>query len=159
MGGLMNHKPNEYIIKDEYALIKVKYHNKIYYTKVDIDDLDLILNTCRWFAHPRKTDNYIINRYGEKLHRLITNCPKNLVVDHINGDTLDNRKSNLRIVSQVDNIKNRIRKISKLGKGISRNHSLYSAEMRIDGIRYRKNFKTLKEAIEYRRYLEAMANK
>jgi len=155
----MKHKPNEYIIKGEYTLIKVQHHNEIYYTKVDTDDLDLILNTCRWFAHPRKTDNYIINRNGEKLHRLITNCPKGLVVDHINGDTLDNRKSNLRVVSQVDNIKNRTRKLSKLGKGISRNHNLYSAEMRIDGIRYRKNFKTLKEAIEYRRYLEAMANK
>lgn len=153
----MKHKPNEYIIKDEYALIKVKYHNEIYYTKVDIDDLDLILNTCRWFAHPRKTDNYIINRSGEKLHRLITKCPKNMVVDHINGDTLDNRKSNLRIVSQVDNIRNRNRKLSKLGKGISMNGRLYSSEMRINGIRYRKNFKTLQEAIEYRRYLEAMA--
>lgn len=42
-----------------------------------------------------------------RLHRWITNCPKGLTVDHINHNTLDNRKLNLRICSQLINNQNK----------------------------------------------------
>jgi len=41
------------------------------------------------------------------LHRVIMNAPPGKVVDHINHNTLDNRKDNLRIVSYVENARNR----------------------------------------------------
>ena len=40
------------------------------------------------------------------LHRYIMDTPNNMCVDHINGDTTDNRKINLRNCTKADNNKN-----------------------------------------------------
>jgi hypothetical protein len=42
-----------------------------------------------------------------QLHRLIMNTPKGMQTDHINGDTLDNRKENLRVATREENGRNR----------------------------------------------------
>lgn len=47
--------------------------------------------------------NWKQDRY---LHRVITSCPVDMVVDHINGDKLDNRRSNLRVCLHQQNMKN-----------------------------------------------------
>lgn len=41
------------------------------------------------------------------LHREIMNAQKGQIIDHINGDKLDNRKSNLRFCTDFENTKNR----------------------------------------------------
>lgn len=56
------------------------------------------------------------------LHRLIMQAPDDLVVDHINGNTCDNRKENLRICSNIENTKNLKKQINGLTskyKGVS----------------------------------------
>lgn len=42
-----------------------------------------------------------------KIHRLIMDAPEGMVVDHINGNTYDNRKCNLRICTQAENTRNK----------------------------------------------------
>lgn len=41
------------------------------------------------------------------LHRLIMDAPKGVIVDHIDGNTLDCRKQNLRLCTQTENSQNR----------------------------------------------------
>ena len=41
------------------------------------------------------------------LHRCILNCKKGLQVDHINHNILDNRRSNLKICTQLENANNK----------------------------------------------------
>lgn len=41
------------------------------------------------------------------LHRMICAPPDGMVVDHINGDTLDNRMENLRVTTVRGNLRNR----------------------------------------------------
>lgn len=43
------------------------------------------------------------------LHRFLMNSPEGLIVDHINHQTLDNRRENLRVVTHSENMKNRIK--------------------------------------------------
>lgn len=55
------------------------------------------------------------------MHRLISECPEGLFVDHINGNRLDNRRQNLRFCNYNQNTKNRKKQLgfSSIYKGVS----------------------------------------
>lgn len=85
---------------------------------IDTDDYDnYVKKMPSWYLAGAK-NNYVTadwlncpsGRRKVRLHRLLmlgTNDDINLVVDHINGDTLDNRRCNLRIVSRAANVSHR----------------------------------------------------
>lgn len=89
---------------------------------VDDDDFDLV---SRFFWHKVESGrdpDYTYATAKVRMHRLIIDCPKGLHVDHINGDTLDNRKCNLRICTNAQNQQNsKSRKGSSQYKGVSFN--------------------------------------
>ena len=88
---------------------------------------------------------------GMPLHRLIMNTPKGMQTDHINGDTLDNRKQNLRICTAAENQRNRgPTKNNKSGfKGVgwhTRNKKWYARIMHNNKRTYLGSFKDKEEA-------------
>jgi hypothetical protein len=44
---------------------------------------------------------------GVTMHRMLLDPPKGFMADHINGDRLDNRRCNLRVVNALQNAQNR----------------------------------------------------
>lgn len=71
---------------------------------VVIVDPDVKLAAGRHWKVAR--DGYVRDSNSVSLHRELTNAPRGLVVDHINGDTLDNRRANLRVCEQRQNLWN-----------------------------------------------------
>jgi len=87
-----------------------------------VDNQDLYLfDPKKLYIHRVGHFFYVrVNPTKIALHRLIMNPPKGLVVDHINRNPLDNRRSNLRIVTIQENLRNQIRPNNKTGKtGVS----------------------------------------
>lgn len=105
----------EIIIEGDIAVIPLTRG----YTAI-IDAKDAGLACGSWFAsgsapniYATKYDASVYSRLGDracsavKLHRLLMGSPEAMVVDHINGDRMDNRRCNLRIVTHAQNAKNR----------------------------------------------------
>lgn len=79
-------------------------------------------------------------RKGPKLNlgRLLMNPPDGMEVDHINLDPLDNRRSNLRVVTRSMNVANRRMANSNWYKGIRQvpGGLGYHARIKVDGVTY-----------------------
>lgn len=68
------------------------------------------------------------------LHRLITQPPEHLVVDHINGNRLDNRRANLCICTVAENNQNQKAKANS-ARGVSwyPKYQQWMAKVTLDG--------------------------
>lgn len=79
------------------------------FVKVDNDHFELVKG-INWSI---SANNYAHNSKSGFMHRLITKCPPDMVVDHINHDTLDNRYMNLRVCTRQQNQMNIVSKTGK----------------------------------------------
>ena len=101
------------------------------------------------------------------LHRYIMNCPQDMVVDHKNGNPLDNRKENLRICTNLQNSWNRTcskrkhQNCNYLGVTWAKNHNKWQACLRSSSkTGYLGRFYTAEEAAKaYDNYLVEKLNR
>lgn len=107
---------NDYEIDGEITRIFIKDSKDIIHeTLIDTEDLELVKwLEGSWKAQENKStgDLYVTGYLYDRnvfLHRLVTNSLNafNKEVDHIYHDTLDNRKSQLRLVTKGENQQNR----------------------------------------------------
>jgi len=96
VGSPMIYNTIENYIECENPNIRLKF-------LIDKEDIG-ILGDKFWYL---QNTGYVNNKKGIPLHRLIMNCPKGKYIDHINGNKLDNRKANLRICTNAENLRNR----------------------------------------------------
>jgi hypothetical protein len=81
--------------------------------KLKIDECDMpLFNSHNWSVNRGKYPQTAIRlpngrRMTKLFHRMILNAPPGVQVDHINGDTWDNRRANLRLCTAQQNNRNR----------------------------------------------------
>ncbi|WOB24770.1 MULTISPECIES: HNH endonuclease signature motif containing protein [Xanthomonas] len=114
---------------------------------VDDEDFER-LSQYRWLVYSRRTGyEYAVTQIDGMrtyMHRILCGTPGR-VIDHINGNTLDNRRSNLRAVSNRENIQNQ-HSAAQSNTGLKNVHRFRkSFTARVNGI-YLGSFPTAEQA-------------
>lgn len=140
---------------------------------VDDDDFE-VLQWYRWRrlpVHPRGWGGYVncsigvgTLRHIVLLHRFLLGTPKNgFIIDHIDGNVLDNRRCNLRETTPQKNLINRHRQDSRNKSGVRgvmyqtqpKFKNKWGAEIRVKGkMFYLGHYATKEEAVAVRRAAE-----
>jgi hypothetical protein len=122
-------------------IINSKKHG-IFEILLDDEDYEYVSKLGNWQITKNRDKFYAQKRINKKivyLHKFIMKCD-NGYVDHINHNTLDNQKSNLRITSNANNLRNgTLRKNNKTGV----NGVHYDAIRKKYVARIKVNYKTI----------------
>lgn len=160
--------PNEIHIQEDVALIDIynQRSEKTYIAIIDMEDVGKIKGH-KWRITIKKGKPYVVTGHGagnqRYLARFLLDYNGPLEVDHIDGNTLNNRKSNLRILTHDNNVSNLKPKLTnKFGiRGISQDkrNGKYLVDFSYKKDRYFvKPWETFECAVACRYYLEVYLN-
>ena len=122
----------------------------------DAEDYDLIKD--RFWAIS-KEEYAFTNTKGNgrvvRAHRLIMKCENGEIIDHIDGDRANNKKSNLRVCDATQNSQNRkvtsFNKSGKIGVSYNKRDDRYVAYIQIKGkMKYLGQYRNIEDAITAR---------
>jgi hypothetical protein len=129
---------------------------------VNDEDYDKLMQMGSWYTNKctdKLKNNRTVDRFyaardiclgkGKKkklfMHRVIMNVPNDKFIDHINHDTLDNRKENLRTCTNAQNQRNQVQQKNTTSKykGVyllkskykNKIYTYWMAQIKIDGKR------------------------
>ncbi len=123
-----------------------------------VDETDFIeLSKYKWYAD---VDGYALRTNDNvRLHRLIMQALPGQLVDHIDGNTSDNRRVNLRICTQAENIRNRGKPVvnSSGYKGVSWDKARQKWQVHIAALGVRKNLGRFVDKLEAARAYDTAA--
>lgn len=147
-----NYKTNKINMHRNHASIELLHGISALIDKDDVDkikDRGWLYTRSNGVISNKRKDERKPNEHGHyKLHRIIMDAPDGKDVDHINGNTLDNRKSNLRILSHGDNIVNQP---SRPMRNIEFSNGSYCVRLRYRKVRhYIGRYKVLEDAVKAR---------
>ena len=84
-----------------------------YYAIVDDNDFDA-LSIHKWYCLTVRNICYAVRSVGKHkqqthlyMHRVIMNPPENMEIDHLDGNGLNNSRSNLKVSTHRENTQNR----------------------------------------------------
>ena len=148
------------ILEDHAEIFLIDKNNEICAKAlIDLDDVDKVKNIKWHRSELQRSTYYCVSNdpKWKRIHRLIMGVTyKNIVVDHINHNVLDNRKSNLQICTNSQNICNCLTsKNNKSGyKGVywSKERKKWCAQITINNkTKGLGRYDTIEEAIEARK--------
>lgn len=111
---------NEISVVDDVAYVYITTRTSKRYTAIiDAEDVPKLLAAGRRWSYTKYVcySSRFTTPRVTLLHRLILGFPS-VFVDHINGDTLDNRKCNLRIATNQGNQHNRVKPMRNSSTGV-----------------------------------------
>lgn len=164
----INSNTNSWVVYDTEAIINITYKDKIITGYIDKNDYDIV-SQYTWRISKKKNKFYLVSGSHSKgtqlyLHHLLIGKPKDgYEVDHIDGNSLNNHRNNLRILTKSDNARLTKSRFDSLIciKGISYNKKSkkYTVDFSYNKQRfYFKDFKTIEEAVWCRYYAEKYFN-
>ena len=153
---------NEYLLFDDHAeiVLRDRENNIVANAIIDLEDVDRC-KQHKWSISKKNTNKSYVRCKNTKenmsLQRFIMGYDGPLVVDHINRNTLDNRKNNLRIATVAENTAN---------NGFSGIYKVASGRWKVKLRRYGKDyysfgsgFETFDDAVKFRNDILAYVDK
>ena len=153
---------NDYEIKNEITrfFLYNQKNEKIGSFIIDTEDIEKVKYHKWRYSHSHVVTGLPAKGTQRDLAHIILDfnaSQSDLVIDHINGNACDNRKQNLRICTQGENVCNKSSTSNNtsgfIGVSFSKKKDRYDPEIRLQNIRCHLGYcQTLEEAV-YKRYI------